>query len=63
MTVPVAATMPSVRLIGAPGVVGGISDVVMVSGSATGGVVSPAATSSVFTDCATAAGVTAADAS
>ena len=63
MTAPVAATNLSVRLIGAPGVVGGISDVAMVSGIATGGVVPPAATSTVFTDCATAAGVTAADAS
>ena len=63
VTTPRAATVCSVRLIGAPGVVGGISVVVMVSGIATGGAVRPAATSSVFTDCATAAGVTAAAAS
>jgi hypothetical protein len=50
-------------LIGAPGVVVGTVVVVIVSGIATWGAVLPVATSSLFTDCATAAGVTAPEAS
>ena len=60
---PVPATDCSGRLIGAPGVVGGTVVVVIVSGIATWGAVLPVATSSLFTDCATAAGVTAPEAS
>ena len=51
------------RLIGAPGVVGGMVLVVIVSGIATGGARVRVAHVFLLTDCATAAGVTAAEAS
>ena len=63
VNVPIDASVCSDRVYAAPGCAETSAVVVIVSGTATLGVVIPAATSSVLTDWAAAAGVTAPDAS